>query len=283
MGVAHVPLPVRSGVSLHVGVDRVDAHHYGPLRALRGAERDARSMAQLAEAQAFDRRVVLVGEEATIEAVRRELARAAGRLRPGDTFLFTFAGYGGAVPELTCGTNAVGGGSVRSMCLYDQQLLVPLLEADLARFRSGVRIVLVNDSCRCTLDDGEAVHGADVRALPPATAAAIYRRHLLAYDAWQAEARAAIRGTPPSPAVALEAGRDGDTAREDAYHGRFTSALLTVWNGGRYLQQPEPTYRDLLARAGEILADPNQVPQLSLPLTDNPRRLADQRPFVLEG
>src|SRR5690242_13430487 len=78
---------VASGVSLHIGVDRTDPDHYAGLKTLRGAERDARSMAQLAEAQAFERRVVLVGGDATLGAVRHELSRAADHLRSGDTFV----------------------------------------------------------------------------------------------------------------------------------------------------------------------------------------------------
>jgi hypothetical protein len=240
-------------------------------------------MAQLAEAQAFERRVVLVGDAASVEAVRRELARAAGRLRPGDTFLFTFAGYGGAVPDLVPAPVPGTTHAVRTICLYDQQLILPLLHADLARFRPGVRIVLVNDSCVCSLDAADHAAGTDVRALPAPAATAIYRKHQLAYDAWQAEARAGARGAVPSPAIVLEACPEEQRAREDALHGRFTSALLTVWNGGRYLQQPAPTYRDLLERAAEVLGDPTQTPRLSIPVSDNPRRYTDAPPFVLEG
>lgn len=270
------PTAVHSGVSLHVGVDRTDPGHYGALRPLRGAERDARSMAQLAEAQAFERRAVLVGAAATIEAVRREIARAAGRLRAGDTFLFTFAGYGGAIWDLQAPDRVA-----RTLCLHDQQLLVSLLEADLARFRAGVRIIVVDDSGPCALGGGAAT-ASDIRALPAATALAIYRKHQLIYDAWLAETRAARRGGAPSSAIVLAACHDAQTAREDAFHGRFTSALLTVWNGGRYLLQPAPSYGDLLARTAELLADPTQVPRLAMPNTDGARRLAE-RPFVLEG
>jgi hypothetical protein len=78
--------------------------------------------------------------------------------------------------------------------------------------------------------------------------------------------------------IVLDACHDEQAAREDAYHGRFTSALLTVWNGGRYLQLAEPSYRDLLARVADVLGDPGQVPRLSLPLNDQSRR-----PFVVGG
>jgi len=281
---------VRSGVSLHIGVDRLDATHYGLVRPLRGAERDARSMAQLAEAQAFERRVVVVGDAATVESVRREIARAAGRLRPGDTFLMTFAGYGGAVPDLAPGQPDAARAIVRTLCLFDQQLILPLLLADLARMRAGVQIILVDDSSPCLLTAGEDAPTADARALPSARAIAIARQHQLTYDAWQAEARAGARGAVPNPVIVLGACHAEQEAREDAYHGRFTSALLTVWNGGRYLQQPQPTYLDLLERVADVLADPMQTPRLTISSAAAPAdeshpqpRFAAQRPFALEG
>lgn len=283
-----------SGVSLHIGVDRTDPDHYAGLKTLRGAERDARSMAQLAEAQAFERRVVLVGGDATLGAVRHEVSRAAEQLRTGDTFVMSFAGHGGVVPDVIRDRR---GGVHRTMCLYDQQLIEPLLYADLARFRAGVRVVFVNDSCPCiavvragpdapttplpkwsTAPTGEG----DIRAMPGDLALMIYRAHRDQYDAQQHHAREleTARGTT-SPVLVLDACQDLQDARENAFHGRFTSALLTVWNGGRYLLQPRPTYRDLLDRAADVIADRNQIPKLSIPIGAGSYRFADQRPFVV--
>lgn len=284
-----------SGVSLHIGVDRTDPDHYAGLKTLRGAERDARSMAQLAEAQAFERRVVLVGGDATLDAVRQQVARSADQLRSGDTFVMSFAGHGGVVPDVM---RDRPGGVHRTMCLYDQQLIEPLLYADLARFRAGVRVVLVNDSCPCIAivragpdatttpipkwTASTAAGEGDIRAMPGDLALMIYRTHRVRYDAQQHQAREleAARGTT-SPVLVLDACQDRQDARENAFHGRFTSALLTVWNGGRYLLQPRPTYRDLLDRAADVIADRNQVPKLSIPIGAGNYRFADQRPFVV--
>jgi metacaspase-1 len=271
---------VASGLSLHIGVDRTDPDHYAGLKTLRGAERDARSMAQLAEAQAFERRVVLVGGDATLDAVRGQIARAAEQLRSGDTYLLSFAGHGGAVPDVI---RDRPGGVHRTMCLYDQQLLEPLLYADLSRFRAGVRVVFVNDSCPChaVMRAGWTSEG-DIRAMPGDLALMIYRSNRDTYDGWQYIARElATTGRPASPVLLLDACHDLQDARENAYHGKFTSALLTVWNGGRYLLQPRPSYRDLLARVAEVIADANQVPKLSIAIGAATNRFAEQRPFVV--
>jgi hypothetical protein len=271
---------VASGLSLHIGVDRTDPDHYAGLKTLRGAERDARSMAQLAEAQAFERRVVLVGGDATLDAVRGQIARAADQLRSGDTFLLSFAGHGGVVPDVI---RDRPGGVHRTMCLYDQQLIEPLLHAELSRFRAGVRVVVVNDSCPChaVVRAGWSSEG-DIRAMPGDLALMIYRANRDTYDRWQYIARELSgAGRATSPVLVLDACQDLQDARENALHGTFTSALLTVWNGGRYLLQPRPSYRDLLDRVAQVIADANQVPKLSIAVGAATNRFAELRPFVV--
>ena len=252
-----------AGSAVHIGIDGPDPAHYGPIAPLRSAEHDARAMAALAETQGIEPRVLLLGCDATLEAVRDWIANAASVLVTGDTFLLTFSGYGAVLPAID-----------RTLCLYDQQLLTTLLYADLARFQPGVRVVIVEDSCsRIVTEPG------GVRALPAEVAEEVYARHHAAYDAW-AEQAARVKPSFMVPVLTLHACGAQQEAREGALYGRFTGALLAVWNRGEYLQSPAPSYRDLIDRTVLAIGDKRQTPSLSTLIT-NDQRVAYRPPFVL--
>lgn len=82
------------GLSLHIGVDRVDPAHYagweGPLNS---CEADASLMKSIAESDGFAS-TTLRTSEATRSAVLEAISNAAQSLKPGDTFLISYAGHG---------------------------------------------------------------------------------------------------------------------------------------------------------------------------------------------
>jgi hypothetical protein len=256
-------VPLGAGCSIHVGIDRPDPAHYGELAPLRSAEHDARAMAALTEKQGFEPRVLLVGRDATLEAVRDWIANAASVLITGDTFVLTFAGYGGVLPSID-----------RTLCMYDQQLMTTLLYGDLARFQPGVRVVIIEDSCSKIVTEP-----GGVRAIPDEVAAAIYTRHRETYDGW-AELAVRTKLSFMVPVLTLHACGAHQEAREGALYGRFTGALLAAWRGGGYLDGPDPSYRDLIDRTVLTIGDKRQTPQLST-LMSNDQRVAYRPPFVL--
>lgn len=252
------------GNALHIGIDLPDQAHYGSeLPALRSAEHDARAMAELTAAQGFEPSTLVVGSDAHVTRVRDEIANAASILNTGDSFVLTFAGYGGVVPGID-----------RSLCLYDQELLLAMLVGDLARFQPGVRVVIVEDAC------ARAISGRDgVRALPTPVADAVYLEHRSTYDAW-ADRAAQARPSFMVPVLTLHACGLKQEAREGNLHGLFTGALLAAWSSGEYLDGPEPSYRDLVDKAAILMAGSHQVPELST-LVTNDQRIAYRPPFVL--
>jgi hypothetical protein len=87
------------GISLHVGLNRVDpAHYQGWDGELTACEFDANDMRAIAEGQGFEARSLLT-KEATSDAVLAAIERAAGELDQGDLFLCTYSGHGGQVPD----------------------------------------------------------------------------------------------------------------------------------------------------------------------------------------
>ncbi len=96
------------GISVHVGLNNVDASAYPDLvvPVLAGCLNDARDMQTLAEGVCFSSTMYL-DEEATADTVRSEIEDAASRLGAGDIFLLTYcveAGLGGRRLRASIGT-----------------------------------------------------------------------------------------------------------------------------------------------------------------------------------
>lgn len=261
-----------TATSLHLGLNTLDPNHYTGYQPLHGAERDATSMEQLAKGQGFST-TLLLSQQATFAAVRAQIAAAAGALASGDTFLLTFAGHGSTVPD-TNGDEPTG--TDQTLCLYDQQIVDDRLYEDFGAFAAGVRIVMVADSCHSGTVARAAFYAAlrelpmiraivgdgATRALSPDVANAVYLDHRGVYDAQQTAANKDAVAQAKASVLLLAACQDLQEARDGAFHGKFTNALLTVWNGGNYLKKANPSYRDFLDGVGAAVADPSQVPNL---------------------
>ncbi|MFO0869766.1 MAG: caspase family protein [Pirellulales bacterium] len=84
----------------------------------------------------------LKNADATRSNVRRWIETAADRLRSGDLFCVTYSGHGTRIRD-TNGDEA----DDECWCLFDGLFLDDELGALWTRFREGVRIVVVSDSC----------------------------------------------------------------------------------------------------------------------------------------
>lgn len=131
------------GLSIHIGVNRIDPAHYGTAGVLHGCENDARAMEALARAQGFEPRMLLT-TEATSAQVLAAIGDAARTLRTGDILFLTYAGHGAQVPDLD---NEDEDRQDETWCLYDRMVLDDELYAAWGSFAPGVRIVLLSDSC----------------------------------------------------------------------------------------------------------------------------------------
>lgn len=134
--------------SLHLGVGAGSRFRYGTtLSPLQSPVLDAKELARVAAGIGFSA-ATLTGVEATTVRTRELLSQAASGLRDGDTFLLTFSGHGLAAIDIF--------GFQQSWCLYDKPLVrfgPKGLDALLATFRAGVRIVIVANCCHATAGD----------------------------------------------------------------------------------------------------------------------------------
>jgi len=247
-----------TGVSLHIGLNSVDPAHYagwsGPLNA---CEADANDLAALSK-KAGIKPTVLLTKKGTRASVLAGIRAAAKRLKRGDFFLLSYSGHGGQVTDVT---GEEEDGKDETWCLYDGELLDDELYVELSQFATGVRILVLSDSCHSgTVTRARPEPpppGSRSRMMPPDIAEQTYQQNKEFYDNLQkavvkAAGRAvpdpdtmlALVGTDPrvtrivkkfKPAVILISGcQDNQTSLDGAHNGAFTEQLLKVWNAGAF-------------------------------------------------
>ena len=87
------------GISLHIGLNRVDPSAYsGWAGQLTACEFDAQDMVVLARKQGFETHQLL-SSHATRASVISAIESAAAQLKKGDTYFLTYSGHGGQVPD----------------------------------------------------------------------------------------------------------------------------------------------------------------------------------------
>jgi peptidoglycan hydrolase-like protein with peptidoglycan-binding domain len=146
-GVTPAPPRAAKGLSLHIGLNRVDPNAYPGIRVpvLRGCINDANDMRELARAQGFQTSPPLLDNAATSAAVSAAITNAANTLAPGDLFFLTYSGHGSQVPDTT--GEEEEGGLDETLVQSDRQFIDDELYALWGLFKPGVRIVVFSDSC----------------------------------------------------------------------------------------------------------------------------------------
>ena len=247
-------------LSLHLGLNSVSGSAYGgwtgPLAA---CEFDAEDMAAIARAQGM-KPTVLLTRKATRAAVLAAMRKAAKSLSAGSFFFLTYSGHGGQVPDVT---GDEPDKKDETWCLFDGQLIDDELYFELSRFKAGVRILVLSDSCHSGSVTRDAtmpvatIPSQRPKLMPESVAMRTYREHQAFYDRVQREvadaageriadpdtalAQLALSGRLTSivsrfnPAVLLISGcQDNQTSMDGEQNGAFTEQLLRVWNQGRF-------------------------------------------------
>ncbi len=247
-------------LSLHIGLNGVSGAAYGgwdgPLAA---CEFDASDMAALARTRGM-KPTILLTKKATRAAALAAMRSSAKTLTAGDFFFLTYSGHGGQVPDVT-GEEADK--KDETWCLYDGQLIDDELYFELSRFKAGVRILVLSDSCHSGTVTREAampvatIPSQRPKLMPEAVAMRTYRDHQAFYDKLQKDVAAAAgkRVVDPdsaiaqvaasgrlsaivakfNPAVILVSGcQDNQTSMDGEHNGAFTEQLLKVWNQGAF-------------------------------------------------
>ena len=135
------------GISIHIGLNHVDPKHYqGWDGALNACIADANDMRALAKKKGFAGNTLFVDGQATAAAVSSALLDASKKLVKGDLLFLTYSGHGGQVRD----TNSDEKDNDRmdeTWVLYDRQLVDDELYNIWSKFKAGVRILVLSDSC----------------------------------------------------------------------------------------------------------------------------------------
>ncbi|HEY9037683.1 MAG TPA: D-Ala-D-Ala carboxypeptidase family metallohydrolase [Roseovarius sp.] len=287
------------GLSLHVGLNTVDPDHYdGWDGQLTACEADAHAMHGIAVSEGFEA-TVLRTRDATRANVIAQIERAAATLEGGDMFLFTVSAHGGRIPDFNDDEDHDDEANRmdETLCLYDFQLADDELYMLWTKFRSGVRVLMVPDTCHSgsmvkfgptappmlfgrPMDTGPKPRFMPLHIEDRVWRAneAEYREASRSYGAMKESVLTNPLSTPIQASILnLGACKDEQFAMDGAQNGAFTGALMQVWDNGRFAGDYRTFRADIDARIGSA----SQTPQLFEKLLSDPEFVLD-RPFTLQ-
>ncbi len=279
------------GISLHIGLNRVDPIHYAGWKGELGAcENDARDMETIARSQGFVAQSLLT-KDATSTALLGLIEKAAKELVEDDFFLLTYSGHGGQIND--AGSDEPDGLD-ETWVLFDRQLVDDELYAAWSMFRPSVRILVLADSCNSgtmtkatLLDPGpymshldarvRASTGANLRPrfLPPDVQAKIYKERATLYDDIRKKTPRRERVNAECSVILISACQDNQVAMEGIKNGIFTETLVRVWNKGRFAGGYHH-FRNEIAS----MMPPTQSPKYTI-IGHRERAFERQRPFSI--
>ena len=247
------------GISLHVGLNSVDPSHYhGWSGDLAACEFDAKDMCSLAKKQGFDTSILLTAD-ATVAAVSNGIRNASKALKSGDIFFMTYAGHGGQVRDVNGDERD---GMDETWVLYDRMFVDDELYALWTKFKSGVRILVLSDSCHsgsvvrevASSTRGQPRH----RAMPRATNDQVYRDHKRDYDRIQRGIEPHTEAKVRASVLLISGCMDNQFSSDGDRNGLFTETLKKVWTGGRF-NGGYRRFRDTIAGRMPAIQTPNYL------------------------
>ena len=259
------------GFSLHIGLNGVDASKYsGWPGTLSGCVNDANAMQAICSAQGFKSQMLLNGD-AVADAILGAIGQSAFNLQSEDTFILSFSGHGGQVPDTT---GASPNGLDDTWAAYDRMILGHELYNLWGQFASDVRIEVYSDSCHsgtvirdlftpsgavnwpnskktipplfasnlgmenfrnvytpAAKTASKSVSSEGGRAIPQAIALGIFDRDREMYEAAQWSRK---RAEITASVILISGCQDNQEAQDGQNNGLFTEKLLDVWGNGQF-------------------------------------------------
>ena len=274
-------MPDPKGFCLTIGLNKVDrgspSYQGVNVPLLDGCVPDAQSIAALFGKQpGFQTPTILLDGQATREDVLGQLDSAARSLQSGDLFVLHYSGHGmqGGIDE--SGQPNPDSASVTSWVLFNAPLASDELFRKWSEFQSGVRILVLSDSC---------FSGSAVRKIGPASVAFTergleqgQRKKVINNNLEFFRQRPVAQGSsmdPTIPEIAvppalllISACKSTETAMdtEDTSgnpHGLFTSVVLDVWNNGAFSDSYDAFHAQIeqLTNSRSLQLDPSHTQQ----------------------
>jgi len=267
------------GISLHIGLNRVDPKHYqGWDGALNACIADAKDMRALAIKRGYSGNTLLTDGQATVANVTAAILKAAQKLNKGDKFLLTYSGHGGQVRD-TNGDEKDNDRMDETWVLFDRQLVDDELYSLWSKFKAGVRILVLSDSCHSGTVTRDIPmfggRGPRPRAMPRAVGVRVEKANAKLYRDIQEKTRGSESAKVRASILLISGCMDNQTSMDGDNNGAFTGMLKKVWNGGKFTG----SYRSL--RDKIVAQMPNtQTPNYYFVGTVNPA-FEGQKPFTI--
>jgi hypothetical protein len=287
---------MKKGISLHIGLNSIDPAYYGDEGRLKNPENDANAMEQLAVAAGF-KPTKLLTKAATSANVLTEIYRAADSLASGDTFLLTYAGHGSQVKDLNAEEQDQYD---ETWVLYDRMLLDDELYNTWPRFKTGVRVIVLSDSCnsgtvvrffeRMKTENTFLADRTLYRGLNPAIAEKVFLDNIEDYKGIKF---ALLREKPRTinASVLLISGcQDNQLSSDGIDNGLFTAELLRAWANGAF-KGNYPSFHNKIRSSMPAIQTPNYYKvgavdprfEEEKPFTINSVRNREERPGELSN
>jgi hypothetical protein len=260
-------------------------------------------MEKIAVAKGFKPHDVLLGPDATYARVTTKIRSAAAQLEQGDIFLFTFSGHGYQKADSRPDKDEEDELD-ETILLFDVLLLDDVFRKDLwPRFKAGVRVLMVADSCHSgsnylnLVDDrvvsypnGMVTADVELTALdeiPVKTCDRLVARTISNATAWRhwAEYNEFYQSTSVPLLSSIEASvlhlaacEDDDRTADDFPNGVYTTAMLKV------LKDLDPAnYDDLVKKIQTELTARgcDQIPLIDITGPDG-YSFRKQKPFMID-
>jgi len=239
--------------SLHLGLNSVNPAHYGGWSGdLVACENDARDMNDIARKMKYSKRVVLMTKQATRNNLVKNLTSFASKLNAGDYFLLTYSGHGGHIDDLN---NDEDDGQDETWCLYDGQIIDDELNMFYSKFKSGVRIFVLSDSCHSgtvtraafmTPPGGIALNRRE-KCPSLGIARKTYLKNKKFYDKILKNKKLKEAENKIKARLRLISGcQDNQTSSDGDVNGLFTEKLLNVWNDGSFTGNYRKFYKQII-------------------------------------
>lgn len=197
------------GISLHIGLNKLKASAYkGEEGWLLCCEADAKAMANIALTHNFSKLQLLLTEQATCQAFISQMEAYSKCLEAGDLFFLSFSGHGSSLRDQD---GDEPDGRDESWCLYDGRIRDDKIYELLQKFKSGVRIIVISDSC----------HSGTVIRWDEETKKAKTKK-------------AKEKPTMRASVHLIASSQDDEESKAGEPYSVFTAELLDVWDKGKF-------------------------------------------------
>jgi len=248
------------GLSLHIGLNRVDPDHYNGWDGhLTACEFDANDMQTIAKNGGFETKVLLT-EEATADAVLAAIEAATGELAAGDLFFCSYSGHGGQVPDRNQDEDDR---SDETWVAYDREIVDDELCTLWGKFAEGVRVLVLSDSCHSgsvtkaiedpvpdpvSTRERAADQSPRYRAMPRDVMVETYRDNKEVYDAIQQRVPGSEKADPDATVLLISGCQDEQLSLDGFSNGLFTETLLAVWDKGAWQGGYSQFHQEIISR-----------------------------------